>query len=167
MDVSEITAADGSGVRLDWTRKVYQTLPGPTLYKPTPSGVTEIAYTAETFLGTGQLWYLGPTKITPPGERAMQVYDLYRVDTARPEHVYADVVTGAVVAIYVDTGSPTSPGGPGSAQPYVSKAVCAPYTITYTWIVFEPATQSASAFNTRAPLNWTQGAVAQPFTCGV
>ena len=168
LDVTEITASDGAGVRLDWIHKVYQTLHGPTLYKSTPHGVTEIAYTAETFLGTGQLWYLRTTTITPPGDHSMKVYDLYRVDTALPEHVYADVITGEVVAIFVEANSLTSPGGAGSAQPYISSAVCAPYKVTYTWIIFEPAAQSASRFNTSSPSSgWTKGSVPQPFTCGI
>ncbi len=161
-NVTEITYA-GVGVRLDQIHHSYQTIPGPTPYNVTPSGVTEIAYTANAYLSSGELWNLGPTTITPPGGRPIKVYDLYRVDTAQPEHVYADAATGAVVAIFVDI---SIQGVPGGAQPYVSATVCAPYTVTYAWIIFEPATQSASLFNTTPPSGWTQGAVPLPFICG-
>lgn len=166
VDVTEITSVTGAGVRLDMKNKVYQTFNGPTLYNPTPLGVTEIAYTVSTYLRTGELWNLGVRTITPPGGHSMSVYDLYRVDTTLPEHVYAAVTTGAVVAIKVDASSPFSPGGPGSAQPYVSTTACAPYTVMYTWIIFEPAAPSASLFTPTPLPGFKSGAVSLPFTCG-
>jgi hypothetical protein len=175
---STITAPDGSkitqitrsgaGVRLDWNHKVYQTIKGPTLYNPPPGGVTAIATEANTFLRWGLLWNLGQTNVILPGTRdSIRVYDLYRVDATLPEHVYADANTGAIVAIFVETGASISPGGPGGVQPYVSTKVCAPYTVTYNWIIFEQRVQS-SLFNTTPPSSssgWKSGTVPLPFTC--
>jgi hypothetical protein len=165
--VTEITTYAGAGVRLDNINKLYQTVPGPTPYKSPPSGVTEIAYHASDFLNTGQLWNLGaPVTIHLPDKRAVTVYDLYRVDSVLPEHVYVNASTGAVVAIFVDTGSSISPGGPGGAHSYASISVCTPYTVTYSWIIFEPASQPASLFSRNPPHDYKRGAVSLPFTCG-
>jgi putative zinc finger protein len=163
--IREITYA-GSGVRLDLSNNRYQTLTPPTLYPPLPNSVTEIMVLASTYLTTGQLWNLGETTVRIPGRGPMMVYDLYRVDAALPEHVYAATDTGAVVAVYVDAGSSISPGGPGGPQPYVSAKVCAPLTVTYTWVVYEPAPQSRDFFSTKPPDSFNVGSVPPPFTCG-
>jgi anti-sigma factor RsiW len=163
--IREITYA-GSGVRLDLSNNRYQTLTPPTLYPPTPNSVMQIAFDASAYLGTGQLWNLGETTVRIPGRGPMMVYDLYRVDAALPEHVYATTDTGAVVAVNVDARSSTSPGGPGSPQPYVSTKVCAPYTVTYTWLIYEPAPQSRDFFSAKPPDGSKPGSVPSPFTCG-
>ncbi|HEU0028039.1 MAG TPA: zf-HC2 domain-containing protein [Ktedonobacterales bacterium] len=163
--VREITYA-GTGVRLDLSNNRYQALHPPTLYPPPPNSVTQIAFDASAYLGTGQLWNLGPTNVHIPGRGTMMVYDLYRVDAVRPEHVYAAIDTGAVVAVFVDTNpNAASPGGPGSSQPFVSTAVCAPYTVTYTWLIYEPPTQSRDFFSTQPPRDSTPGSVPPPFIC--
>jgi hypothetical protein len=165
VSVTEKTYA-GAGVLLDNKRSVYQLVPGPTAYSAPPSSVTEIARAPESFLGTGQLWNLGLTNLTLPDGTMRRVYDLYHVDTLLPEHVYADATTGAVVAIVIEAGSPILPGGSGSDAPYISKTDCAPYTVTYTELIFEPASAlPANEFDTKPPPNWQSGAITAPFTC--
>ncbi|HEX9038770.1 MAG TPA: zf-HC2 domain-containing protein [Ktedonobacterales bacterium] len=165
VSVTEITYA-GAGIIRDNVLLRYQIVPGPTATTPPPSGATEIAFDANSFLATGQLWNLGPISRQIPGMGERRVYDLYRVDTMRPEHIYADVTTGNVLAIFVDTSVTVSPGGDGSPQPYVTSAVCQPYTVTYQWLIFEPASQSAATFNTQPPRGYRPGAVSLPFSCG-
>lgn len=164
VDVTEITYA-GAGVRLDQTSRHFEIIPGPTPYSAPPTGVTEIAYAANTYLQSGKLWNLGVKNVTLQGGATARVYDLYHVDTARPEHVYADATTGSVVAIFVDTASSMAPGGAHSARPYVSTATCPPYTVTYTWLIYEPAGQQAAIFDTSPPKGWQPGAVPEPFAC--
>lgn len=166
VSVSEITTYAGRGILADNVSQVYQIVPGPTTYSAPPSGVTEIANVTGSYLAVGQLWNLGVKLTQLPDGTTREVYDLYRVDTALPEHVYADATTGAVVAIVVDANSPVSPGGPGSAQPYVSTAACPPYTVTYTALMFEPsASLPANEFDTTPQPGWTLGSVAAPFSC--
>lgn len=164
--VTEITYA-GVGTLLDSTRKIYQHVTGPTAPTPPPASVSQIAFDADSFLTTGQLWNLGTVMKDIPGLGIRRVYDLYRVDTSRPEHVFVDARSGAVLAIWVDTQAQVMPGGPGSAQPYVSTMVCQPYTVTYQWLVYEPASQATATFDTKLPTSagWAPGSVALPFSC--
>jgi hypothetical protein len=164
--VTEITYA-GVGTLLDNTRKIYQHVTGPTSPTPPPASVSQIAFDADSFLTTGQLWNLGPITKDIPGLGVRKVYDLYRVDTSRPEHVFVDAKSGAVLAIWVNIQAQVTPGGPGSAQPYVSTMVCQPYTVTYQWLVYEPASQASVTFDARPPTGggWTSGSVALPFSC--
>ena len=166
VSVTEITYA-GVGTLLDNAHKVYQHVSGTIAPTPPPANVTQIAFDADSFLATGQLWNLGPITVDIPGLGKRHVYDLYRVDTMRPEHVYVDATSGAVLAIWVDTTARIMPGGPGSPQPYVSTMVCQPYTVTYQWLIYEPASQAVATFDATPPTGngWSAGSVAPPFSC--
>lgn len=163
--VTEITEGGGAGILLDRQRVTYQMVLGPTYQPQVPSAVTEIGHITNSSMATGQLWNLGVITRAIPGLGNQRVYDLYHVGTMRPQHVYADAVTGEVLAIYVDTTAAFSPGGDGSPQPYISTAVCRPYTVTYQWVIFEPASQAAATFDTTPPRQYKPGVVSPPFNC--
>jgi hypothetical protein len=161
--IREVYGPGGRGVLLDEQRRVYQVVSGPTNYQYRPKGMTEIAYDTNSLLESGQLWNLGPKTIKLGNGRVAKVYDLYLVDTASPEHVYVDVTTNMVVAIWIDATSQIAPGGSASDAPYVDRNQCAPNTVIFTWLLYV----TPPDFNTQAPQSgWAPGSVAAPFTCG-
>jgi hypothetical protein len=161
--IREIYGPGGGGVLLDEQRHVYQMVSGPTNYQYRSKGMTEIAYDTNSLLASGQLWDLGPKTVTLGDGRVAKVYDLYLVDKASPEHVYVDVTTNKVVAIWIDANSQIAPGGSASDAPYVDRTQCAPNTVIFTWLLYV----TPPNFNTGAPQNgWNPGSVAPPFTCG-
>ena len=164
-DVTEIINS-GLAARFDNAAQVYEPLALPLPSALPPRNVTQPLYDAGAFLLTGELWNLGAHAVTLPDGRRLNAYDLYRVNAAQPEHIYADATTGQVIALVVDTKSSAHPGGLQGAQTFVSTTACLPYTVTYTSIEYAPqADLSPTLFDTQQPAGWSQGTVAPAFTC--
>lgn len=165
VNITEIVN-NGASARRDNTAKVYQLVSAPLASALPPNGVTQTLFAANAFVATGELWNLGKRTVTLQDGRALSVYDLYRVNAAQPEHVYADASSGQVIEQVVDVTSKSHPGGLGGAQTYVSTTACQPYTITYTSIEYAPQSELPTPFfNTAKPSGWTQGTVEPAFTC--
>ena len=166
VDITEIIN-NGKGARLDNATRTYESLAPPFQLATPPAIVTYPLFATGEFLADGELWNLGVHQQTLPYGGQRNVYDLYRVNAALPEHIYADATTGQVIALVVDerAGAP-HPGGAGGSQTYVSTSACQPFTVTYTAIQYVPQSSLApTLFDTQRPLGWSQGTVAPAFTC--
>ncbi|HET9110455.1 MAG TPA: anti-sigma factor [Ktedonobacterales bacterium] len=164
-DVTEIING-GSGARLDNATHTYEPLTPPLPSAQPPRIVTQPLNATEEYIAAGELWNLGVGPVTLPDGRMLNAYDLYWVNAAQPEHLYADASSGQAVALVV-TPSNVQPGGPNGVQTFISMTACQPYTVTYTFIEYVPQTaQTAALFNTQKPSGWRQGSVAPAFTCG-
>ncbi|MDE3229453.1 MAG: zf-HC2 domain-containing protein [Chloroflexota bacterium] len=157
---------NGSSARRDNAAKVYQSLSALPSALP-PNSVTQTLFAASAFVATGELWNLGKKNVLLLDGRTLSVYDLYRVNAAQPEHIYADASTGQVIAQVVDATSSAHPGGESGARAFVSTSACQPYTVTYTSIQYVPPSElPASIFSVAKPgNNWSVGTVAPAFTC--
>lgn len=157
---------NGSSARRNNTAKVYQSISALPSAQP-PNSVTQTLFAASAFVATGELWNLGNKNVTLPDGRTLSVYDLYRVNAAQPEHIYADASTGQVIAQVVDATSSAHPGGESGANAFVSTSACQPYTVTYTSIQYVPQSElPASLFSVAKPDNsWSAGTVAPAFIC--
>jgi hypothetical protein len=165
VDVVQIVNG-GAGARLDNASHTYQSLPPPFPSAQPPRSVTQPLYAAGGFVATGELWNLGVGQVKLPDGRTLSVYDLYRVNGAQPEHIYADATTGQTLALVVTTPSSERPGGSGGSQTFVSTSACQPYTVTYTTIEYVPEKEiSPTLFDTQQPAGWGQGTVTPAFTC--
>lgn len=165
VDVTDVING-GSGARLDNTTKVYQPLTPLLPTAQPPSNVTQTLFAASEFVATGELWNLGERQIKLPDGRLLNVYDLYRVNATRPEHVYADAATGQVIALVVDSSKGEQPGGPNGSQTYISTTACPPYTVTYTTIEYVPTSElQPTLFSTAQKSGWLRGTVTPAFTC--
>ncbi len=165
VDVSEIIN-NGAAARLDNLTHTYQPLAPPLPSALPPSGVTQPLFAPNAFIAAGELWNLGVRQVTLPDGRALRVNDLYWVNAAQPEHLYADAASGQVIALVVTSPSSVHPGGASGDTNFVSTTACPPYTITYTFITYiAPAQLPARLFDTQQPVGWRQGAVAPGVTC--
>ena len=169
VDITEIIN-DGKGARLDNATQTYESLTPPLQLATPPAIVTYPLFAAGEFISDGELWNLGAHQVKLPYSGLRNVYDLYRVNAALPEHIYADATTGQVIALVVSgqsNGQPTPrPGGVNGSQTYVSTTACQPYTVTYTAIEYVPqASLPPTLLDTQRPLGWSQGTVAPAFTC--
>lgn len=164
-DVTEIIN-EGSGARLDNATHTYEALNPPLPSAQPPRIVTQPLNATEEYVAAGELWNMGVGPVTLPDGRTLNAYDLFWVNAAQPEHLYADASSGQTVALVV-TPSATQPGGPNGVQTFISMTACPPYTVTYTFIEYMPQTaQTATLFNTQEPSGWRSGAVTPVFTCG-
>ncbi len=165
VDVTEI-ANSGIGARLDNTTHAYEPLAPPLPSVQPPEQVTQPLFAPGPFISNGELWNLGPGQTKLPDGHTQNVYDLYWVNAAQPEHIYVDAATGQAIALVVTTPSATHPGGATGDQFYISTTACPPYTVTYSSIEYVPQTDLASSqFDTQQPAGWRQGTVAPAFTC--
>lgn len=165
VDITEVID-NGHGARLDNFAHVYQSLAAPLPSAQPPRSVTQSLYIADEFIASGELWNLGVQAVTLPDGRKLNAYDLYRVNAAQPEHLYADAATGQVVALVVTTPSPLQPGGANGSQSYMSATACAPNTVTYTSIEYAPVSAlPPTLFSMKQPTGWGQGTVAPALSC--
>lgn len=165
VDVTEVIDG-GQGARLDNANQTYESLAPPFQLATPPAIVTYPLFAAGEFLADGELWNLGVHQVKLPYNGLRNVYDLYRVNAALPEHIYADATTGQVIALVVDGQSVAHPGGVSGSQTYVSTSACPPYTVTYTTIEYVPQTSlPPTLFATQRPPGWSQGTVTPAFTC--
>lgn len=164
-DVTEIIDG-GNGARLDNATHTYEPLNPPLPSAQPPRIVTQPLNATEEYIAAGELWNLGVGPVTLPDGRTLNAYDLYWVNAAQPEHIYADASSGQAVALVV-APSTAQPGGPNGVATFISLTACQPYTVTYTFIEYIPQTaQTAALFNTQEPAGWRQGVVTPAFTCG-
>ncbi|HZC05880.1 MAG TPA: zf-HC2 domain-containing protein [Ktedonobacterales bacterium] len=164
-DVTEIVNG-GSVARLDNATHTYESLAPPAPSAQPPRIVTQPLNAAEEYVAAGEFWNLGVKSVTLPDGRTLNAYDLFWVNAAQPEHLYADASSGQMIALVV-TPSDSHPGGPNGVRTFISTTACQPYIVTYTFVEYVPqTTQMASLFSTQEPPGWRQGAVAPAFTCG-
>jgi hypothetical protein len=164
-DVTEIIN-DGSGALLDNATHTYQSLAAPLPSALPPHIITQPLNAAGAYVAAGELWNLGLVQVKLPDGRALNAYDLYWVNAAQPEHIYADATSGQTVALVVTTPSSEHPGGPDGVQTYVSTAACQSYTVTYTFVEYvAPGELPPALFDAQQAKGWRQGTVTRAFTC--
>lgn len=164
-DITEIVNG-AAGSRLDNADHVYDALVPPLPTAQPPRNVTQPLFIADEFLSSGELWNLGQQMVTLPDGRKLNAYELYRVNAAQPERLYADAATGQVIALVVTAPSTIHPGSVAGSQTYVSATACQPYTVTYTSIEYTPESAlSSTLFTVKPPAGWSRGTVAPAFTC--
>lgn len=161
---TDLIAHDGSLTRIDLKAKRYQTLCGCQAdHEPAQlaAGVVTFFATANTLLGSGELWNMGLTDVPKEMAGIARAYKLVLVGAPFPTAIYVDASTRQILGAQVDYQSVAHPGGAVASSRLTPAGVCPSYGVIQYQV---PSAVPASTFT--SPAGYTQGAVTvTPVTC--
>lgn len=156
--------ANGSVTRIDLATNHYATHCGcQSNNEPAQlaAGVVTFFATANTLLGSGELWNVGLTDVPKELVGGGRAYKLVLVSAPYPTAIYVDLSTKQILGAQVDYASVERPGGLGASS-HLSPAGACP---NYAEIQYQlPSAVPASMFT--LPPGYAEGAVTtQTVTC--
>lgn len=161
---TDLIVADGSVTRIDPRSERYQTLPASAAAgEPAQLATSVVTFfaTANTLLGSGELWNMGLTNVPTDLASTGRAYKLVQVDAPYPTTLYVDLTTKLILGARVEYQSLEHPGGAHASSKLTPANACPSYaTIQYV----APSAVPADIFT--LPPGFTQGSVAvTPLTC--
>ncbi|HEX6798864.1 MAG TPA: zf-HC2 domain-containing protein [Ktedonobacterales bacterium] len=161
---TDLIGADGGVTRIDPQTGHYQALPASAAAGEPARLTTSVATfftTANTLLGSGELWNMGLTDVPKGLTSAGRAYKLVQVDAPYPTTIYVDLTTKQLLGAQVDYQSSQHPGGAHASSKLTPANSCPSYaSIQYVALSAVPASTFAP------PEGYTKGAIAvTPITC--
>jgi anti-sigma factor RsiW len=165
---TDLIAGDGSLTRLDPRAKVYQVFDSrahAASGEPVQlsAGVVTFFATANTLLGSGELWNTGLTAVSSALIGVTRAYKLLLVGAPYPTTVYVDPTTKAIVGATVEYQSSLHPGGGDASSKLTPSGVCPSYSEVQYQVA---STIPPGTFDFTAPTDYAPGTVrVAPVTC--
>lgn len=161
---ADLIGADGGVTRIDPQAKHYQQLPGSAAAGEPAQLATSTATffaTADTLLGSGELWNLGLTNAPAGLVGVARAYELVLVDAPYPTAIYVAPATRQILGAEVDYQSTIHPGGPRASSKLTPANACP----SYGFIQYLPPSAVPASTFTPSP-GYVEGAVnVTPVTC--
>ena len=162
---TDVVAADGGVTRIDPVAKRYQVLPASAAAgepEQLDTRVVTFFATANTLLGSGELWNMGLTDVPKDLASAGRAYKLVQVDAPYPTTIYVDPTTKQILGASVAYQSKEHPGGAQASSKLTPVNACPSGYASIEYLA--PSAVPASAFE--LPNGYIQGTVqVTPVTC--
>ncbi len=158
--------ANGSLTRIDLKAKRYETLcacQAGNEPRQLTDGVVTFFATANTLLGSGELWNMGLTGVPKEMVGVARAYKLVLVSAPYPTVIYVDLSTKQILGAQVDYVGMQHPGGPAASSRLSPAGACP----SYSQVQFEvPSAVPAGTFAFTPSVGYIQGTVTAPtVTC--